>query len=164
MITAGFPPVAAACAYTRHKPARPPPTINSIATAAANTLRWHVATCTADIRPVVQDGWITLKGHVPFAFQKVAAEQVLRNLVGVRMIVNDLSVGGVMSAGEVKQSILAAFRRLAIHESNDIEVMVDIPTVTLRGHVSNLREREDAARAACAAPGVTQVENRLFVT
>jgi osmotically-inducible protein OsmY len=71
-----------------------------IALAAANALRWHVATCNAHIKPVVQNGWITLKGHVPFAFQKAAAGYALRHLIGVEMLVNDLTVGEALSASE----------------------------------------------------------------
>jgi osmotically-inducible protein OsmY len=71
-----------------------------IALAAANSLRRHVATCNAHIMPVVQDGWITLKGHVPFAFQKDAAGYVLRHLIGVKMLINDLTVRGMVSASE----------------------------------------------------------------
>ena len=71
-----------------------------IALAAANALRWHVATCNAYIKPVVQNGWITLKGHVPFAFQKAAAGYALRHLIGVEMLINDLTVGEVCSKGE----------------------------------------------------------------
>jgi osmotically-inducible protein OsmY len=92
-----------------------------IALAAANALRWHVATCNAHIKPVVQNGWITLKGHVPFAFQKAAAGYALRHLIGVEMLINDLTVGETVSASE------------------------------------------DIARPAFAAPGISQMENRLSV-
>jgi len=50
-----------------------------IAEAAANALRWHVATTSMQIKPVVKDGWVTLSGEVQWGFQKTAAEHAVRN-------------------------------------------------------------------------------------
>jgi osmotically-inducible protein OsmY len=132
-----------------------------IAEAAANALRWHVATVSAQIKPVVKEGWITLTGKVQWGFQKTAAENAVRHLMGVKGVSNEIHVTTAVKAADVKQKIEEAFKRHAILDASGIEVKVDSSTVTLKGHVQTWQEREDAARAAWAAPGVINVDNRL---
>jgi osmotically-inducible protein OsmY len=132
-----------------------------IAEAAANALRWHVATTSMQIKPVVKDGWITLSGEVQWGFQKKATENAVRNLIGVKGVSNNIHVASKLKAEDVKQKIEEAFKRNALLEARGIEVKVDNATVVLQGHVHTWQEHEDAARAAWAAPGVANVENRL---
>jgi osmotically-inducible protein OsmY len=132
-----------------------------IAEAAANALRWHVATTSMQIKPVVKDGWITLSGEVQWGFQKKATENAVRNLIGVKGVSNNIHVASKLMAEDVKQKIEEAFKRNALLEARGIEVKVDNATVVLQGHVHTWQEHEDAARAAWAAPGVANVENRL---
>ncbi len=132
-----------------------------LAEAAANALRWHVSTCSSQIKPVVKDGWISLSGQVQWGFQKTTAENVVRNLLGVKGVSNDIHVASPLKAADVKQKIEDAFKRHAMLEASGIEVKVDSSKVILKGHVHTWQEREDAARAAWAAPGVVNVENQL---
>ncbi len=134
-----------------------------LAEAAANALRWHVSTCSSQIKPVVKDGWITLSGQVQWGFQKTSAENVVRHLLGVKGVSNDIQVANAVKAADVKQKIEEAFKRHAMLEASGIEVKVDSSKVILKGHVHTWQEREDAARAAWAAPGVVNVENQLFL-
>ena len=134
-----------------------------IALAAANALHWHVATGGAQIKPVVIDGWVTLSGKVQWGFQKNAAENAMRNLMGVKGVVNDILVASTVKVADVKQKIENAFKRHALLDARDIEVKVDNSTVTLKGHVHTWQEHADAAHAAWAAPGVAHVENRLVI-
>jgi len=134
-----------------------------IAEAAANALRWHVTTAGYEIKPVVTSGWVTLTGKVQWGFQKNAAQTAVGHLLGVNGVTNNIMVNTTVKAADVKQKIQDAFKRHAILDSNDIQVKVDSATVTLEGHVHTWQEHEDAARAAWAAPGVANVENRLAI-
>ncbi len=134
-----------------------------IALAAANALRWHVATGSEPIKPVVVEGWVTLSGKVQWGFQKNTAENLIRNLLGVKGVTNDILVASAAKATDVKQKIEEAFKRHALLDAKDIDVKVDSSTVTLKGHVHTWQEHADAAYAAWAAPGVANVENRLVV-
>jgi osmotically-inducible protein OsmY len=138
-------------------------TDTDIAEAAANALQWHVSLGGAKIKPVVKDGWVTLSGTTSWGFQRTSAENAVRNLVGVRRVTNDVMVASPIKVADVKQKIEEAFKRHAMLDAKDIEVKVDSSTVTLQGHVHSWQEHDDAARAAWAAPGVANVENRLLI-
>lgn len=138
-------------------------TDTDIAEAAANALKWDVSMGSTQIKPIVKDGWVTLSGKVSWGFQRTSAENVVRHLVGVKGVTNDIIVASTIEVADVKQKIEDAFKRHAILDAKDIEVKVDSSTVTFKGHVHTWQEHEDAACAAWAAPGVTNVENRLLI-
>lgn len=138
-------------------------TDTEIAEASANALRWNVTLNGTEIQPVVKDGWVSLTGQVSWGYQKISAEDTVRNLMGVKGVSNEIDVKSAVRAVDVKQKIEDAFKRHALLDAKDIEVDVHSSTVTLKGHVHSWQEREDATLAAWAAPGVNAVENRLTV-
>jgi osmotically-inducible protein OsmY len=138
-------------------------TDTDIAVAAANALQWNVSMGGTQIKPVVKDGWVTLGGKVNWGFQRTSAESAVRHLLGVKGVTNDIIVASTIKLADVKRKIEEAFKRHAILDAKDIEVKVDNSTVTLNGHVHTWQEHDDAARAAWAAPGVANVENRLSI-
>ena len=64
----------------------------------------------------------------------------------------------------MRDKIEAAFTRSAEIDARRINVTARDGKVILSGNVRSWGERREAERAAWAAPGVTQVEDRLFVT
>ncbi len=134
-----------------------------IAEAAANALRWNVVTSMTSVTPIVHDGWITLSGKASWGYQKASAENCVNHLQGVKGVTNNIVVESAVKAVEVKQKIEEAFKRHAILDASDVQVKVHNSTVTLKGHVRTWQERDDAVRAAWAAPGVGNVENQLYL-
>ncbi len=135
-----------------------------IATAAANALKWNASLGGCDIKVVVSDGCISLSGYVTYGFQVNVAEAAVRYLMGVTGILNDLTIKPSVKMADIKQKIEAALQRQANLDAKDIDVGLDDSKVTLKGFVSSWREKDDATRAAWAAPGVSSVDNQLLVS
>jgi osmotically-inducible protein OsmY len=136
---------------------------SEIAAAAVNALKWHFVLESSDIQAVVKHGWITLSGHVSYGYQRTVAESAVRYLLGVKGVINDIEVRPEVKAKDVKQKIQSAFQRQATLDAKDIKVNVDESSVVLQGTVHSWREKDDAAIAAWAAPGVSKVENKIQV-
>jgi osmotically-inducible protein OsmY len=71
---------------------------------------------------------------------------------------------GVVSLTGFVKSYTDALKRLAEVDANRIEVDANGSEVVLKGTVRSWAEREEAERAAWAAPGVTKVEDRIVVS
>ena len=87
----------------------------------------------------------------------------MRNLTGVKSVINNVTVRPRVSPESVREKIEKAFKRSAELEAAKITVEAREGTVTLRGNVHSLVEREEAERAAWAAPEVSRVEVHLMV-
>jgi osmotically-inducible protein OsmY len=135
-----------------------------IAHAAINALAWDIEVPDDRITVKVDAGWVTLKGDVDWNYQRTAAERAVRYLTGVKGITNVIGVKPAVSATEVKSKIEAALKRNAELDAKLITVEAHEGKVTLKGSVRSWAERSDAERAAWAAPGVTQVDDRIVVT
>ena len=136
---------------------------SDIAAAAANALKWHFALESSESSARRQTGLGHPSGHVSYGYQKTIAESAVRYLLGVKGVFNDIEVRAEVKAKDVKQKIQSAFERQASLDAKDIKVNVDDSAVILQGTVHSWREKDDAAIAAWAAPGVTRVENKLQV-
>jgi osmotically-inducible protein OsmY len=139
-------------------------TDSDIARAAALALEWHSAIPHKRITVTVRDGWLTLEGAVSWPYQKTTAEEVVRPLMGVKGVTNQLVIEPLAEAHEVSNGIAAAFQRHAALTANKIHVDVRGTTVILRGDVHAWFERTEAERVARSAPGITAVDNRIMVT
>jgi osmotically-inducible protein OsmY len=138
-------------------------TDEDIARAALDSLRWSVLIPNDRIKVKVSKGWITLEGNVDWQYQKSAAEKAVRKLYGVVGVTNLIELKPRVSKAEVKNSIEAALKRLAEVDANRIKVETEDGTVRLSGTVRSWFEREEAERAAWAAPGVRSVEDHISV-
>ncbi len=133
---------------------------SEIAIAVQSALRWDVfvpKTVTAK----VQSGWVTLEGQAPWNYQRDAAERSVRHLTGVAGVSNAVTLKPQASAAEVKEKIQAALQRQAMADANSIHIDTSGGKVTLTGHAASWQSIEDAANAAWAAPGVTDVLDQV---
>jgi len=138
-------------------------TDEDIARVASDHLEWN-ALVPKTVKVQVTDGVVTLQGTVEWQFQKEQAERGLLPLIGVRSILNKVTLNPKPSAAGIKIKIENALKRNAETEASHIKVETSDGTVTLHGNVRSWVEREEAEHAAWAAPGVAKIENRLTVS
>jgi osmotically-inducible protein OsmY len=116
------------------------------------------------IKVIAKNGWITLEGDVEWNYQRQTAEEAVRKIKGVRGVTNSVQLKPRIKPDEIKKKIEEAFRRNAEIDANRIEVESNGAEVILKGRVRSWMEREEAERAAWAAPGVVRVEDRIVVS
>jgi osmotically-inducible protein OsmY len=135
-----------------------------IAHAAADALEWSASVPAGRVKATVRDGRVTLEGNVDWGYQRRAAEDAVRFLWGVRGVTNLITIGPGPKPADILDRIKNAFRRSAELDAQRISTETHDGRVVLRGDVRSWAEREEAERIAWAAPGVTEVENRIMVS
>ena len=134
-----------------------------IAQSAVTALRAHTWIPYSKIKLSVQGGVMTLEGEVEWWYQKEASENAVRNLIGVKGVINEITVKPTAKPTEVKSVIEGALQRNAILEAKRISVETRGDRVILSGRVKSWAEKQAAEEAACSAPGVASVENNILV-
>jgi osmotically-inducible protein OsmY len=135
-----------------------------IARAAISALEWDVWVPTDLVKVKVDKGWITLEGQVDYKYQQTAAENAVRNLTGVKGVINSITIKKpAVSPSDVKANVDWALRRAAELDAEQIQVSVKEDKVILKGRVSSRAEKDEAERAAWSAPGVWTVEDDLVI-
>ena len=117
------------------------------------------------VKVQVQNGLVTLSGEVDWWYQKNAAENAVRHLMGVVSVSNGITIKPESKPldVDVKDNIESAFQRNAVLDARRITVETRGGKVILRGSVHSWAEREQVQWAAWAAPGVSEVESHITI-
>jgi osmotically-inducible protein OsmY len=111
----------------------------------------------------VTDGVLRLRGGVGRFSEREAAEEAVRNLIGVRDVVNEIRVAPAPSRGDLESDVEAAIRRRFRQDGQRIGIATADGVVTLSGVVPTFAMLEDIERTVWAIPGVARIENQLLV-
>jgi osmotically-inducible protein OsmY len=131
---------------------------------AANALKAELPFSSENIKVVAKEGWLTLDGAVEWNYARERAESAVKRVRGVKGVTNAIQVKPKVAPYEVRRKIEDALRRSAELDASRITVEANGSEVVLRGTVKSWAERQEAERAAWAAPGVTRVDNRITIS
>lgn len=137
-------------------------TDTDIATDAVHALNLRVKVLDA-VQVVVHNGHVTLTGTVRSLFQRAVAEKAVRHTRGLKGVVNRIQVTPEASGQDVRRQMMRALHLDADVNARAIAVTVTGDTITLTGSARTWHERESAEYAAMHAPGITRVDNHIFV-
>ncbi|MGV3528434.1 MAG: BON domain-containing protein [Flavisolibacter sp.] len=134
-----------------------------IAGSVVTALKWHSAVPEESIKVKVEDGVVTLEGEVDWEYQRQSARHAVETLLGVRSVINLVSLRARTTSADVQNKIRSAFHRSATIDADKIDISISGTKVVLRGTVRSHAEKEDAEEAAWCAPGINRVESYLQV-
>jgi osmotically-inducible protein OsmY len=135
----------------------------AIARAVEDVLKWTMFLSDNAVRVTVEDGWITLSGEVDWPYQRQAAVDAVRYLVGVTGISDQIGIHPKSIPTNIKSAIEAALNRRGKQGGRHISVEVHDADVTLTGKVHSWLERDMAAHDAWDTPGVRTVVDNLTI-
>lgn len=121
----------------------------------------------ANIGVSVDNGVVTLCGHVNSYAQKVTAERVVKSIKGVRALAEEIEVKLNANSGTEDDTIARRALKI-IHWSSDVpegdvKVIVQHGRVTLEGEVDWQYQKETVERCVRKLSGVIGVDNRLIL-
>jgi len=140
---------------------RPDPEIARDAVAA---LKSELPYSSEKLKVVVKNGWLTLEGTAEWDYVRQRAQSAVRRIRGVTGVSNSIVLKPTVAPYEIRRKIEDAFRRSAELDASRLTVEANGSEVVLRGTVRSWAERQEAERAAWAAPGVTNVDNRITIS
>jgi len=110
---------------------------------------------------MVEAGCITLTGHAEWQFQRQAAFDAVRHLVGVTGVENCITIRPKPALVAVEADIETALRAAVAADANEISVALHGCDLTLSGKVANWDDRARVTRLAWGTPGVRHVLDNM---
>lgn len=136
---------------------------NDIASEILNAFKWNWQIPNEMVKVKVENGWITLEGQLEYNYQKDAAKDAVKNLIGVLGVSNNITLKPTTEEKAEKADIESALKRNWSIYDNAIKVKVSGHKATLTGTVDSWYQKEEAGRIAYKASGVWTVDNELVV-
>lgn len=132
-----------------------------------NALQREPLTATSEIIVTVSHGIVTLTGKVNHLSKKIQAEHAIRNVMGIKDVINsiDVSINSWEQKNdiEITSGLLTAFRWNWNTQNNVIKVDVNNGWVTLSGELAWNYQRDAAKTAATNLIGVKGVTNLITI-
>lgn len=130
-------------------------------------LHWDVSLNDSGIIVAADAGVVSLGGHVPFYADKVAAEKAVKNVIGVRAVVNDIDVKPGTehrrADGDIAEAALGALNSSVSIPAARIKVIVRDGWITLEGSVPYRYQKATAETAMQTLWGVKGITNSVTI-
>lgn len=136
----------------------------AIAETILNAFKWSTLVPESKLKVKVDEGWVTLEGTVDWQFQKDAAYKAVRDIAGVKSVVNAIALKPRLEKIDIEKSIRQALHRRATVNADSIRVRTEGGKVILNGRASTWNERREVEKAVWSSPGVSEVEDNIAIT
>lgn len=110
---------------------------------------------------MVEAGCVTLTGQAQWQFERQAAFDAVRHLVGVTGVENCISIQPKLALVAIEADIELALRAAVAPDANSISVALHGSDLTLSGKVANWSDRERITRLAWETPGIRHVVDNM---
>ena len=131
-------------------------------------LEWDPSIDARTIGVAVEDGIVALTGHVPSYAAKTSAERIVKRVLGVFGVANDLEVKLLSTAQrddvDIARSAVNALEWNVSVPKGDVKVAVSKGWVTLDGGVEWYYQKRAAEDTVMVLAGVRGVTNNVTVT
>ncbi|HTE26918.1 BON domain-containing protein [Flavitalea sp.] len=131
-------------------------------------LKWDPYLSSSEIGVSVKDGIVTLTGVVDSYWKKLAAENAIKKVAGVTVVVQKIEVrlsdSGKRKDSDIAEAIQSAFKWSVLVPKDKIKIKVENGWVTLEGDVEWEFQKNAARKAVEKLEGVAGVTNNVKVT
>ena len=144
-----------------------------LATKVSTALSWHRNVDASATQVSAHDGVVTLSGRVSSPAHRALAEDIARNVEGVKDVKDDLEVAAAAPsrktlAEKIDDASITAQVKAALlaHRGTHMlttRVKTDRGLVTIRGEARNSAEKELVTRLVADLRGVRKIQNRMTV-
>ena len=130
-------------------------------------LKWEPSVHAEHIGVEVNDGVVTLAGHVDTHAEKINAEHAAQRVAGVKALAVEMNVklSGITKRtdSDIAHSVQSVLMWTTFQTKDTVKVMVEDGWVTLTGQVERAYQRTTAVKAVRYLLGVKGVNNQITV-